>query len=149
MYGIYDRFNVKFVYPENWEIAEEQADDWPKVITLQSPGGAMYSLHIYEGGVQLRELVREAAVALQQEYAESESEELPECNDGADCGIDLHFYYLDFLILAQVRGILLPGKALLWINQAEIKEFEACEPIFKAMTLSLLGKVSIPPKTEA
>ena len=140
MPGMYERFGVQFMYPENWEIQEEQDDGWPKMVTVQSPGGAFWTLHVYEGGVNLPELVREAVEALRAEYPELEAEELTTCED-ADYGYDLNFYYLDLIVMAQIRGTLLPDKALVWLIQGESREFDEFTPVFQAMILSLLGKV--------
>ena len=141
MPGVFDKFGVKFLYPENWEITDEQAEDWPKAVTVQSPQGGFWTLHIYEGGVNLRELAREAVEALRLEYSDLEAEEVLEPNDGTDYGFDVNFYYLDLIVTAQVRGVLVPGKAFLWLSQAESREFDECEAVFRAMTLTLLGKV--------
>lgn len=141
MPGVYDNFGVKFLYPENWQIAEEQGDDWPKTVTVQSPEGAFVSLFIYEGGVSLRDLVREAVEAMQAEYEDIETEEVLQPTDGADYGYNLDFYCLDLIITAQIRGALLPGKAVIWQNQAENREFDKSELVFRAITASLLGKM--------
>jgi hypothetical protein len=144
MPGVYDKFGVKFLYPENWTITDEEAEDWPKAVTVQSPQGGFWTLHIYEGGVNISQLVREAVEALRVEYADLEAEELLQPEDGTDYGYDVNFYYLDLIVTAQVRGVLLPGKALLWLTQAESREFDEYEPVFRVITMSLLGKVPMP-----
>jgi hypothetical protein len=141
MPGVYDKFGVKFLYPENWQIVEEEGNDWPKTVTVQSPDGAFLSLYIYEGGVNLRDLVREAVEAMQQEYEDIEVEEILQPTDGSDYGYNLDFYCLDLIITAQIRGALVPGKALVWQCQAENREFDKCELVFRAITTSLLGKL--------
>ena len=144
MPGKYDKFGVTFLYPENWQIVEEEGDDWPQTVTVQSPGGAFISLFIYEGSVNLRELVREAVEAMKQEYEDIETEEILQPQDGSDYGYNLDFYCLDLVISAQIRGALLPGKAVVWQSQAETREFDQSELVFKAITMSLLGKVPMP-----
>jgi hypothetical protein len=144
MPGQFEKYGVKFLYPENWNVAEEsdpEEESWPKVISVQSPGGSFWTLHVYEGGVNIRSLVREAVEAIREEYHELEEEELLTCDDGADYGYDLHFYYLDLLVTARVRALLRPGQALLWILQGESRDFDTSEPIFQAMILSMLGKI--------
>jgi len=141
MPGQYEKFGVKFLYPENWQIAAEGGDEWPKVVTVQSPDGAFLSLYIYEGSVDLRELVREAVDAMRQEYEDLEAEEVLHPTDGSDYGYNLDFYYLDLVVSAQIRGALVPGKAVVWQCQAESREFDKCELVFRAITTSLLGKM--------
>ena len=141
MPGVYEKFGVKFLYPENWSLADEQTEDWPKAVTVQSPSGGFWTLHIYEGGVNIRDLASEAVDALRIDYADLEAEEVLQPTDGTDYGFDINFYYLDLIVTAQVRAVLLPGKALLWLAQAESRDYEECEPIFRAMVLCVLGKV--------
>lgn len=141
MPGVYDKFGVKFLYPDNWQIVEEEGNDWPQTVTVQSPEGAFLSLFIYEGGVNLRDLVREAVEAMKEEYEDIEAEEILQPTDGSDYGYNLDFYCLDLVITAQIRGALVPGKALVWQCQAENREFDKCELVFRAITTSLLGKM--------
>jgi hypothetical protein len=149
MPGHFEKHGIQFLYPENWQLTDETpADDdtWPRVVSVQSPTSAFWTLHIYEGDVNLPELVREVVQAIREDYAELEAVERLDCDDGADYGYDLDFYYLDLLITAQVRGALQPGKALVWIAQGENRDFDSSELVFRAITMSLLGLVP-PPAT--
>jgi hypothetical protein len=141
MPGMYDRFGIKFMYPDNWQIVEEEGDDWPKSVTVQSPEGAFLSLFLYEGSVALRDLAREALQAMQQEYEDLEYEEILQPSDGSDYGFNIDFYYLDLVVTAQIRVALLPEKAVLWQSQAENRDFDKTELVFRAITTSLLGKM--------
>lgn len=140
MPGLYEKFGIKFLYPENWQLSEESGDDWPKTVTVQSPEGAFLAIYIYQGGVDLQELVREAVDAMRAEYEDLEAEELLQPDD-ADYGFNLDFYYLDLVITAHIRGVLLPGLAIVWQSQAENREFDNCAMVFKAITTSLRGKL--------
>src|SRR3954470_423911 len=118
MPGVFEKFGIKFLYPENWQVTEEGADDWPKLVTVQNPGGAFLSIYVYEGSVNLRELVREAVDAMRLEYEDIETEEVLQPDD-ADYGYNIDFYYLDLVVTTQIRGALLPGLAVVWQCQAE------------------------------
>lgn len=139
MPAIFKDFGVEFLYPENWSIVE-QTDDDPQTVALETPSGAQWTLHVYQGAVDLHGLLDEAVEALAAEYPDFEKEVVDEPDDGADVGFDMHFFYLDLLIEARVRGLLLPGKALVWISQAESRDFEKLEMVFKAVITSLLNK---------
>jgi len=141
MPGVFEKFGIKFLYPENWQIAEESGDDWPQTVTVQSPEGAFLAIYVYEGGVNLRDLVREAVKAMQAEYEDIEAEEILQPEE-ADYGYNLDFYCLDLVVTAHIRGALLPGLAVVWQSQAETREFDQCELVFKAITTSLRGKAS-------
>jgi hypothetical protein len=140
--GEYDNYGIKFLYPENWSIDEEESDEeWPKTVTLQSPGGAFISIYIYEGGANLRDLVREAVEAVRSEYQDLEADEILQPDD-ADYGYNFDFLYLDLIVTGQIRGALLPGRAVIWQIQAESRDFDEQELVFKAITTQLLGKAS-------
>jgi hypothetical protein len=143
MPGLYEKFGIKFLYPENWQVAEESGEDWPKTVTVQSPEGAFLSIYVYEGGVNLRDLVREAVDAMRLEYEDLEAEEILQPDD-ADYGYNLDFYYLDLVVTTHIRGALLPGLAVVWQSQAETREFDQCALVFKAITTSLRGKLPNP-----
>ena len=140
MPGIFEKFGIKFLYPENWQLAEEGMEEWPKTVTVQSPEGAFLSLYVYEAGADLRGLVREAVEAMRAEYQDIETDEVLQPTD-ADYGYNLDFYYLDLVVTAQIRGVLLPGKVVVWQCQAESREFDQHELVFRAITTSLRGKL--------
>jgi hypothetical protein len=141
MPGVFEKFGIKFLYPENWQVTEEgAADEWPKTVTVQSPGDAFLSIYVYEGGVNLRELVHEAVEAMRAEYQDLEEEEVLQPDD-ADYGYNLDFYCLDLVVTTQIRGALLPGLAVVWQCQAESREFEECAMVFRAITTTLRGKL--------
>lgn len=143
MPGTYEKFGIKFLYPENWQLAEEASDEWPKMVTVHSPEGAFLSIYIYEGSVNLPALVREAVDAMRAEYEDLEAEEILQPDD-ADYGFDIDFYCLDLVVTTHIRGALLPGLAVVWQSQAESRDFDKCEIVFKAITTSLLGKLPKP-----
>lgn len=140
MPGVFEKFGIKFLYPENWQILEEGADDCPQVVTVQCPEGAFLTIYVYGRDVNLPELVREAVVAMQAEYEDIEADEILQPTDGSDYGFNLDFYCLDLIITTQIRGALLPDRAVVWQCQAETREFDQSELVFRAITTSLLGK---------
>lgn len=140
MPGVFDKFGIKFLYPENWRIVDEGIDDMPRTVSVQSPNGAFLAFFVYEGDVDLRELVGEAVEAMRAEYQDIETEEVLQPDD-ADYGFNIDFYCLDLIITARIRGALMPGKSVVWQCQAENREFDECELVFRAITASLLGKI--------
>lgn len=139
MIAIYDKLDVRFQYPENWEVTDEQAVEWPHAVTIQSPGTAFWSLHIYPLPASPVDLAAEAMRALKDEYkgvhAETIQCELAGCEA---LGYEMDFSYLDLIVRARVLGISQPGRVFLLLTQAEDSEFEALERVFLAMTTSLL-----------
>ena len=39
----YQNFGVEFLYPENWEVVDEQLDELPHRVSVQSPGGGYFN----------------------------------------------------------------------------------------------------------
>lgn len=140
MAATYDRLGVRFLYPESWVISEEQAEAFPLSVTLQSPSGAFWTLHIYERPINMPALVQESLEAMQGLYDGLEYEAAEEPFAGYDsAGYDMDFYCLDFVVTAKSRGILTDDRGFLLLYQAESRDFEELEPVFHAITISLLS----------
>jgi hypothetical protein len=134
----YAKNGLSFYYPENWRLGE-QDDEWPKEIVLESPGGAMWSLHVYCPPVDEAEIAAEALKAFRHEYPNLEVQQVQETiGDAQAVGHDLHFYYLDLLVVIQTRCFRLGDKTLLLMQQAEDRDFTSLKPVFDAMTTSLV-----------
>ena len=52
-------------------------------------------------------------------------------------GVDLYFYYMDFLIAAHVRSLRRGQETYLLTYQAEDREFDKMLPVFQAINTSL------------
>ena len=136
----YTNLGVEFLYPENWEIIEEDAVSWPRTVSLQSPDGGFWALMIYRGGDKGPvDLMEEVLSTMQQEYEELESSKVCEqFNHVHMNGYDMCFYCLDFVVSARALGVCLGDQTLLTIWQAEDREFGRLEQVFRAITTSLL-----------
>jgi hypothetical protein len=76
---------------------------------------------------------------MREEYEGLETLEVSERLAGVDSsGCDMCFYCLDFLVNARVLATRALGKTLLILWQAEDREFDQLEPVFRAITISLL-----------
>ena len=140
MTATYDNFGVKFLYPENWDLAEDVADD-PKSISLQTPGGGFWSLHVYEGEQSVDALVDEVMDNIREEYSDVEQESVSEQFGETEAfGFDLNFICLDFVVAAEVRCGTHLGRSFVVLCQAEDTEFEKVGPVFKAITHSWLAQ---------
>ena len=139
MSATYDKFQVRFYYPENWSIIEEQADDWPRTVTVQSPGTAFWSLHVYQPAVSPLELAGEVVQTMREEYPDLDvTTESHEVAGQATAGYDMDFHCLDLIVHARVLGIVHGERTFLLMFQAEDAEFERLEQVFLAITTSLL-----------
>jgi hypothetical protein len=116
MPAVYENMGVRFLYPENWSVTDEEDDAWPRTVTLQSPQTGFWSLHVYPPAQDVKPVVKELIGA----------------------GVDLAFFYLDLLVEAKIRCLRTPSSTLIWLYQAESREFETMEPVFQAIAVSML-----------
>ena len=124
------RLSVEFAYPENWQITDEQASDWPRGVSLETPNGGFWWLQLHPP-TNPRDLAAEVLNTMRLEYAELEAEPVTELIGETEVvGFDMHFYCLDLLVTAQARSLQLGQVTLLILSQAEDREFERLEPVF-------------------
>jgi hypothetical protein len=139
MPATYDNIGVRFLYPENWSITDEDDDGWPRTVTLQSRQTGFWTLHVYPAGQELKPVVKELIAAMQTEFDDIEVLPAKETfGETATTGVDLAFFYLDLLVEAKIRCVRTPSATLVWLYQAESREFEAMEPVFQAIAVSML-----------
>jgi len=144
--AVYENLGVRFLYPENWSITDEQDEGWPRSVTVQSPQTGFWSLHVYPAGEDVKAVVKELIAAIQAEFSDIEVLPAKEKFGETDTtGVDLAFFYLDLLVEAKIRCLRTPSATLIWLYQAESREFEAMEPVYQAIAVSMLeGCVATP-----
>jgi hypothetical protein len=85
------------------------------------------------------DVAAEALQAMRETYDNLDSEHVEETVAGqALVGYDLNFYCLDLTNTAVIRGVRTEHGTLLILYQAEDHDFAELEPVFRAMTVSLL-----------
>jgi hypothetical protein len=143
MTGTFNKAGIRFHYPENWEIVDESLVDSPYTVSLQSPGGGFWSVMIYERGTETTTLLRETLDQMREEYEGLESSVIfDEFESTAATGYEMFFYCLDFLICARAFAFTAAsGQIMLLLWQAEDRDFGKYEPVFRAITISLLREL--------
>ncbi len=138
MVAMYDKHGLQFMYPENWSLATED-DGWPRSISVESPSGAFWSLHVYFPPADPRRLTEDVVKVLRTEYDPLEAQEASEQVGNVTAeGYDVTFFFLDLLITCHTRGFTLGDKTMVIMTQAEDRDFEQLEPVFRAITVSLI-----------
>lgn len=149
MPAIYENIGVRFLYPENWSITDESDEGWPRSVTVQSRDTGFWSLHVYPPGEELKPIVKELVAAIQSEFDDIEVLPAKETfGETPTTGVDLAFFYLDLLVEAKIRCLHTSEATLVWLYQAESREFEAIEPVFQAISVSMLRTQSPPAEDE-
>ncbi len=148
----YADHGLRFVYPENWKL-EESAEDWPREILLEAPGGALFTLHLYPETAEPAQIAAEALESLQGEYDKADwevepyedplivvegSPELTERSPVA-LGYDCTFSLLDFIVQVEIRVFRYDDMVILALFQAEDRDFDSPRQVFLAMLWSLLA----------
>jgi hypothetical protein len=139
MPAVFEQFGVRFLYPENWPVSDIELDEWPRSVTLQSPQSSFWTLLVYPPLHDPLEVVDELVAAIRAEFRDLEVLPAEETlGDTYTAGVDVAFFYLDLLVEAKIRHVSTPSATLVWHYQAESREFEAMEPVFQAIAVSLL-----------
>lgn len=135
----YDRSGIQFLYPENWTLTDQPDDELPRAISLEAPGGGIWSVHLYSDETDGDLLVKDTIVALEETYPDLEVTASPTSigpPDGA--AVDVIFFCLDFLVRIHLQTMEVGGQRLLLWYQAEDRDFDGTQPIFHAISTSLL-----------
>jgi hypothetical protein len=141
MPAVYEKMGIRFLYPDNWILDEEEALHGNKSVSVHSPGGAFWSIVMHPAKTDPAELAATALRALKAEYVDSEAEPVTEqIGQQSVSGYDMNFFYLDFTSTATVRCFRTAAATCLVLCQAEDREFEELAPVFRAMTTSLLSR---------
>ena len=105
MTGNYQRGGIQFLYPENWTLADDSMDAFPRTISVQAPSGAFWSVDIHPFSVDPDELLSQVLEAMRGEYADLEASVANEDVVGNESrGYDLFFCCLDFIVAARLRA---------------------------------------------
>lgn len=146
MPGVYQKNGLRFAYPENWTLDDSTTEGADASVTVTSPATAFWSVMRYHGHHDLAELAGCVADTLREEYPQSECEPADDDRDSpypdpqGAFGYDLSFSYVDLMNTATIRAFHHEDDTLLVLAQAEDHEIGQVEPIFRAMTTSLVAK---------
>ncbi len=136
---IFDKLGVRFLYPDNWTLDENEVLEGNNTVSLYAPGGAFWSIIVHPAGFEPADLVEAAEAAMEQEYEQLDSEPFVDVVGSTEVlGADLNFYCLDLTNTAQIRSFATEDASYLILCQAEDREYAAVGPIFDAITRSLL-----------
>lgn len=137
MPAVYQNKGIRFLFPENWSLEEQQGEgQWS--VNVLSPETAFWSLTVDEHGRSPEELVRDALRALQEEYPllDATAAEEP-LGRWKTVGHDLGFFCLDLTNTGKIRAFRAGKRSLLLLFQANDHEWARIEKVFLAISLSL------------
>ena len=145
MSGVFNEHGVRFMFPENWTMINEASSDAIVDVMLQAPSGAFWTIQTFPGEMQSSALLETAIASLKLEYEDLEvTAQKIDIAGNLGFGFELSFFCLDFLISGRLFAFVKADRIHLVLYQAELREFVAVEPIFRAITTSLLEAGVVP-----
>lgn len=136
----FESFGIKFLYPDNWSLADREESDGDDGVTLELPSGGFFALEREREGALAEELIEEIADSLQEDYGDVEREELTLAEfPGTEKAVEFRFYYLDLLIISRLLIVSREGMTYLIQMQAESRDFDANELVFSALLKQICG----------
>jgi hypothetical protein len=135
----FDKLGISFQYPENWTLDDSDAVLGRRSVTVYSPGGGFWSVAVHSGSADPVKLAAAVVETMKKEYPGVEVDDAEETLAGHELvGYDLAFYYLDLINTAVIRSLRVGTSTYTIFCQAEDREFEQLQMVFRAMTTSLL-----------
>jgi len=139
MPALYEQLGIRFEYPDNWVLDASEDQGSPASIAVTSPSGAFWSVSIHPADEDLAALVDQVLAALHDVYQDLDAEAISQ--DFGPCesiGYDVDFYCLDLTSSAMIRAVRTPQGTYVVLCQAEDQDYQRFEPVFQAITTSLL-----------
>jgi hypothetical protein len=139
MPAVYEEFGVRLLYPENWVVSDEEIESWPRSVTLQSESTSFWSLHVFPPDHDARQAVTDLVETIREGIPDAEVLPMNETYGETETkGVDIAYFFLDLLVEAKVRCVRTPSALLVWHSQAESREYDRMEEVFRAIATSML-----------
>ncbi|MEO1528616.1 MAG: hypothetical protein AAFX06_24615 [Planctomycetota bacterium] len=139
----FDSFGLRFLYPDNWTVAQREEAEGDEGITLELSEGGFFSVETTVTS-EPDTLIDELAAAITSDYEDPERESITLEMLPDSPAADLRFYYLDLLIVSRIvvyqRGE--DRDSLVIQLQAESREFDKNQPVFDAILKQIVENQS-------
>ena len=128
---------IRFMYPDNWKQTREDAETgWS--VTVESPDTAFFMVTFDENMPEAAQVADTVLEALRADYPDLEADDAVESLAGQPAlGHNIRFFSLDLTNTCGTRVFYSDTGTVLLMWQAADLEFEAIEPVFKAIRASL------------
>ena len=137
MDAIYQAHGVRFRYPSDWELSEQQ-DEEQFSVTVSSPSTAFWTLSLFESCPEPADVVQTVLDAFHEEY--DEMDDYPSSvrvGKRPTVGRDIDFVCVDRLNLAAVRAFQTRKFTAMVLFQLTEAERDDVGPILERITRSL------------
>ncbi len=134
---LYDGEGVRFRYPGDWELTEEQ-NDRDLVVSVLSPETSFWTLSLLSGRPDPARVIREVLETFRGEYAELDKYPAQATIGGSVCeACDLQFLQYELVNAAFLRACPAGSRTALILYQGTERELESTRPILEAISASL------------
>lgn len=136
---IFEGHGIRFQYPENWELEEEEMEaDSGWMVSVQSPNTAFMLLSMHPPELSVDDVLEATLAALQEDYRDLEYQPVKQriCQRLAK-GFDIQFVSMDLTNTCWIRSFRMPHSTVLIMCQANDLELEEAEPVLRAILASL------------
>lgn len=135
----YSQHGIRFLYPENWQLVEMDAEDGNPGLSLESPDGAFLLLRFFSEETSRGTLLAEMANGLRQQYEDAEISPCEwQIGPLAVSGNDALFYCLDFLVQSRMLVFDTQQYRVAAAFQAESRQFLQLEKVVEAILTGLV-----------
>lgn len=142
---LYSAHGIRFRYPNDWELSENQ-DDRDISISVNSPDTSFWTLTLLDGRPAPERVLQEVVETLRGEYAEMDEYSTKAVIHQTECqACDLQFMQYEIINTAYVRACPAGSRTALILYQGMDRELESTRPILEAITASLEWDESGPP----
>lgn len=139
----FDQHGLRFDYPDNWSVEQGEGFDGEQQVVVSSPHTAFWQLSKHAAGTALEPLFDEVLSALRSEYQDIEVDPADEViEEHLITGYSVNFFCLDLTNTCWVRGFETPESNYLLVCQAEDREFDQVQLVFRAMLSSVLRNLN-------
>ena len=133
----YQNHGIQFLYPDIWEI-EEQQDGDDVIVTVTNSETCFWTVRILAAGPPPPQVVESCVSAFEEEYEDAEVEK---SNDSLAqmpaYGRDVDFFCMELMNSVALRSVRLTDFTLLLWWQSTHHELSEVRPVFDQMTQSL------------
>ncbi|QDV65516.1 hypothetical protein [Crateriforma conspicua] len=128
---------LRFMYPDNWTVAQDDGSNDAQGVTLELPNGGFLAVEWTDPALTDAQVLAQVGQAMAAEYEELESESVDSADPAAPPTMEFRFYYLDLLIQSRVVLLSSRQRRMLVQIQAEDRDFIANEQVFQAILVQL------------
>jgi hypothetical protein len=133
----FHQHNIRFQYPENWQLEQEEIEGgW--AVAVQSPGTAFWMLSVRQDEPEPADLLQQALTDMRESYPDLEAEagQSMLAHHKAE-GYVVRFFSFDLTNTCWIRGFRTDFGTILVLYQVNDLEMDQLAPLLRAICASL------------